>query len=160
LREVALKRAVTKCGIVAALCTIVAHARAPSGHYETFGPTDDTILDAKTRLTWQRVVGSERFSWAAAAQTCAARTLAGRPARLPSVKELLTLVDEDVNLVYVGTDVLDSRAIDKFAFPATPGTYFWSSTKQGSDALVVDFRYGNTQRLAPDLEVAVRCVAD
>ncbi len=155
-----MRRAVAMGCVVAALCTLVADARAPSGQYETFGPTDDTIADAKTKLTWQRVVSAERFSWASASQACGTRTLGGKPARLPTVKELLTIVDEDVNLVYVGTDVLDSRAIDKFAFPDTPGTYFWTSTKLGGDALVVDFRYGNTQPLALDLKVAVRCVAD
>ncbi len=153
--------AALRVGLVSLVVVLasVAHARAPSGQYETFGPTDDTIRDARTKLIWQRMV-TPQLTWEAASQFCSTIKLGGLVARLPSVKELLSIVDEDVNYVYVGTDVLESRAIDKFAFPDTPGTYFWTSTKAGGDALVIDFRDGKTQKLARDLKLAVRCVTN
>jgi hypothetical protein len=155
-----MRRAVAVCCVVLALSSLVAHARAPVGQYETFGADDVTIRDGKTKLTWDRKVSVERYTWAAATAACNARILSGKTWRLPTAKELLTIVDQDVNWVYVGTDDLEPRAIDKFAFPDTPGFYFWTSTKVGSDPFVVDFRYGNTQQLAQGSLANVRCVAD
>lgn len=146
-------------GLGIALFSFGAHARAPAGQYQTFDQGDDTIRDARTKLVWQRAVAPQ-LTWAAAAQTCDTLQLGGNTFRLPTVKELLSIVDEEVDHVYVGTDELEPRAIDRFAFPGTPGALFWTSTKAGSDAFVIDFRYGNTQTLPLDLKLAVRCVAN
>jgi hypothetical protein len=54
----------------------------------------DTAYDTKTRLTWQRGGGGP-LSWPAAKAYCSALAVAGGGFRLPTVKELATLLDED-----------------------------------------------------------------
>ena len=92
-----------------------AAAEAPVGRYVV---EEGTVTDTRTRLTWQRAPDLTARAWTQAAPYCAALELSGKGWRLPSVKELLTLVDE-------------SRwgpAIDPGAFPGTPSDYFWTSS--------------------------------
>jgi RNA polymerase sigma factor (sigma-70 family) len=80
---------------------------------------DGMVTDPATGLTWQRSTSSATMSATAATTYCAALNLGGYSWRLPSEKELATLVDE--------TRV--SPAIDVSAFPDTaPDVWYWSST--------------------------------
>jgi hypothetical protein len=93
-----------------------AFADAPTGRYVVDG---GTVTDTRTRLTWQRSPDATPRGWTFAAPYCSDLDLNGKGWRLPSVKELLTLVDE-------------SRwgpAIDPVAFPSTPSDYFWTSSQ-------------------------------
>lgn len=102
-------------------------AGAPLGRYTAQGPV---VIDNLTHLTWQAVVatsggqdGAGRSTWADAKSTCA--TLGGGY-RLPTAKELLTLIDFSRT----------SPAIDTSlgAFPDTPPEPFWTATPlQGID---------------------------
>lgn len=92
----------------------VPSARAPS----CFVSSAATVYDPHTKLTWQRAVDSGSFTSVDAQRYCAALDAAGGGWRLPSLKELMTLVD--VTRV--------DPAIDTGAFPATPSEFFWSST--------------------------------
>jgi hypothetical protein len=99
------------------------HAGAPSCRYVVHG--DGTVNDTQTGLTWEQTVGAtaQTVDWPTAMQYCAALTLGGPGRwRLPTIKELLTLVD-------VGVDVLEAMgfAIDAQVFP-TPVNVLWSST--------------------------------
>ncbi|WP_449479665.1 Lcl C-terminal domain-containing protein [Streptomyces atroolivaceus] len=77
------------------------------------------VTDPTTGLTWQRATAPGTMSPAAADAYCAALTVGGRAWRLPTVKELATLVD----------DSRVSPAIDRAAFPDTPGTgAYWSAS--------------------------------
>ena len=101
--------------VFSALRASPAFAEAPSGRYVV---EEGTVTDTRTRLTWQRAPDSSPRVWTQAAPYCGALELNGKGWRLPSVKELLTLVDE-------------SRwgpAIDPVAFPGTPSDYFWTSS--------------------------------
>ena len=132
---------------VAATAATAASAAVPAGRY-TF-PATGTVLDTKTKLTWQQAPATGTFSWASAKTYCAAQVPVGW--RLPTVKELETLVD-------------DSRvgpAIDPTAFPATPSSAFWSSsTVAGQPGLAweVIFYYGNTDTGDATHPFNVRCV--
>jgi len=54
----------------------------------------ETVTDQTSGLIWERNAPTVETAWAAAQTRCAGLTLGGKTARLPTVKELLTLVDE------------------------------------------------------------------
>jgi hypothetical protein len=94
-------------------------ADAPCGRYRL---TATTAYDTMTLLTWQRGHGPTNLSFRAAQSYCAGLTLGGAAWRLPTLKELYTLVD-----------VQESSGLDPTAFPGSPATeygtpYYWSST--------------------------------
>jgi hypothetical protein len=89
---------------------------SPPARYEI---RPQEILDVATGLHWQRAIGPKALPFTAAAAYCAHLKLAGKPRwRVPTMGELLTLIDEHA----------DSPMIDRSAFPATPGEPFWSSS--------------------------------
>jgi hypothetical protein len=74
--------------------------------------------DDYTGLTWQRSVDPKTYTWQDANRHCAELDPSGAGWRLPSLGELLTLVD------FTRTE----PAIDPSAFPDTPSEFFWSSS--------------------------------
>jgi hypothetical protein len=123
----------------------VARANSPGGRY-TIGT--GTILDTKTNLTWQQPAPTGTYTWANAKTYCS--TL-GTGWRLPTIKELQTLVDYSRS---------DSPKIDS-AFSGTVADHYWSSTVLAgspSSAWSLGFSDGLTGN--PDLPVMiyVRCV--
>jgi hypothetical protein len=144
---------------------VLARADAPPGQYAAFNQADTVITDNKTLLNWQRTVTTlSTFSGAVAA--CNGLSLGGFPSgwRLPSYKELLTLVDESPHMEYpTGAPV--QIAIDGNAFPETPVTpfpgYYWTSSVDPNAAaslLVVQFADGQGVSLAGNQTAWVRCV--
>lgn len=135
---------------------------APADQYETFDRTSLIVTDAKTRLVWARVV-TQQATFAQTTDACTNRfeLLAGR--RLPSVKELLTLVDEYPHDVYENGREL-KRAIDQQAFDGGQFTTptdkpYWTSTPAGPNRYwVVDFATGETTTRAVGEAAHVRCV--
>jgi hypothetical protein len=127
-------------------------ADAPSGRYGF--PTSTTVLDTKTGLVWQRKVSVTPTSQAAGASTCFNNPMAltGTGWRLPTAKELLTLLD-----------LSRSNGLDSSAFPSEPSGAYWSSTKAnaaGDLAWLVNFPPGNTPNESAQASQAslVRCV--
>lgn len=106
---------------------------------------DGTILDNITGLTWQKcalgesgsdcsggLIGS--YTWSSAQTVCASSTLAGGGWRLPTMTELMSIVDYEESL---GT--LDA------VFPGT-SSYYWTSTPHAyysSLAWLVGFSQGS-----------------
>ncbi len=135
--------------ILAASWTNHGYADAPEGRY-TIG--DGTVLDTKTNLEWQQTISEDSFTWEAAKTHCSTLSLNGSaPWRLPSMKELQTLVDRRRMV----------PAIDLKAFPNTPAAHFWTSSPlagSASDAWYVGFDYGNTYYDAVTNTYRVRCV--
>ena len=137
---------------IAVISTAPADAAAPAGRYVT---TSTTVYDTKTKLTWQRTVTTTGYSWADAKTYCASAAVSailGGTGRLPTVKELTTLVDYAAN---------PPPAIDLTAFPGTPAEVFWTSTAQlgsTSVAWIIDFGPGVTKTdIVTDMD-DVRCV--
>jgi hypothetical protein len=111
---------------------------------DSSGTANALVTDSKTGLTWQRCSAGQSF----AAGTCSgtantytheealayAKTQTGW--RLPSVKELSSLVDSS----------LIGPAISATVFPATPTYSAWASSPYASDAAsawVVNFTDGS-----------------
>jgi hypothetical protein len=96
------------------------HARAdvPPCRYKVGG---DTVLDNLTGLTWQRRDNGDRVFWNDAVAACYRLDLDGGGWRLPSIRELQTLID-----------IREVVAIDETVFSSTR-TYFWSSTPYAAD---------------------------
>ena len=126
-----------------------AGADAPSGRYTL--PGDGTVVDTKTQLTWQRVVPGSTFNWTDAMTYCQNPGLPGTGWRLPSVKELQTIVDV----------TLSNPAIDGTAFPGTPVDTFWTSSPVAggaSQVWAVNFADGTQFGPAVSTATRVRCV--
>lgn len=113
-----------------AIATIInlptlAEASAPAGRYvvTSGGTNKGTVYDTKTKLTWQQAVQSN-YTWSGAKTYCAGvgSTLGGSGWRLPTIKELYTIVEFSLS---------DLPRIDASAFPGTPADaadYFWSAS--------------------------------
>jgi hypothetical protein len=150
----------------------VARADAPIGsnaQYGVFDEKNDTIADNRTGLTWDRDPSSTLVSFVGAQTYCATLNRGGLATgwRVPSYKELLTLVDESPHPEYDGTtDVYKAIDSHAFGFQYTPFTspYYWSSSVSAvapGYAYLVDFRSGRT--LSQDrnfFSSLVRCVHD
>jgi len=123
------------------------------------GTPNALVTDSKTGLTWQRCSVGQSF----AASTCSgtagtysheqalayAKTQTGW--RLPSVKELSSLVDSN----FIGP------SINGTAFPATPSFYTWASSPYASDptsAWVVLFAEGSVKASSRSNAFHVRLV--
>ncbi|HEX7481307.1 MAG TPA: DUF1566 domain-containing protein [Polyangiales bacterium] len=116
-------------------------------------PADGTVYDTRTKLTWQRESDIDTFTLAAVQSYCAGLALAGGNWRLPTISELLSIVD-----------VTNYRpAIDPNAFPGTPRAEFWSSSLSVSEpgnTWSVSFGEGHSFTAGPYASNAyhVRCV--
>jgi hypothetical protein len=110
-----------------------------------------TVRDARTGLTWQRSAPDERYTWAEARRYAARLALDGGGWRLPTVQELISLVDYSRH----------EPAIDTEAFPNTPPGWFWSATPYAGGegrAWGVYFSVGSANYGGDLYGGAVRCV--
>jgi hypothetical protein len=125
-----------------------APADAPAGRYTI---ASGVVTDNFTKLHWQQAVGSTGMTWSEATSYCQSLNWNGTGWRLPSMKELQTIVDKTKH----------GPAIDTTAFPSTPSSGFWSSSPVAGnydDAWYVNFNVGVTDYSVVDFNNAVRCV--
>lgn len=122
-----------------------------------YQPAGDSVADGLTGLAWQRAVSPGRLSFADARAYCAG--LDGG-FRLPTVNELLTLVDFSVAQTTAPTPPM----IDALAFPETPAEVFWTSSVPqlaSVTAYTVNFANGQTvikTSMSAPPDANVRCV--
>lgn len=116
-------------GIAAGL-TLLARADAPAGRYTI---ANGTVYDTKTKLTWQQAVPSGTYILADAKAYCSGLSLAGTGWRVPTVRELQTIVDESRR----------DPAIDPTAFPSTPSAWFLTRTYSGVASLPECISFGS-----------------
>ena len=142
-------------GITLAFAT-VAGANAPAGRYTFSGAAGAmTVYDTKTKLTWQQTGPATTDALTAAMSYCptVGASLGGTGWRLPTVKELLTLVDFSQP-----TGLL----IDLNAFPGTMSVGYWSSSvyfPSGSSVFwTVNFKSGYVDPHNIPGPYAIRCV--
>jgi hypothetical protein len=157
-----VKRPAAACLIlVSVLAARATGADAPPCRYTI--PGDGTVIDTKTKLVWEQAEGDATGSldWPAAKQFCATLRLGGPEHwRLPTIKELFTLVD--VSAEFMTTPRY--FAIDEGVF-ATPSNALWSSTPEpGTAATGKAFAWalyfdGSTQPVDTSMfGLGVRCV--
>jgi hypothetical protein len=113
--------------------------------------------DVETGLIWQQADSGTTMAFSAAAPYCASLALNGHTWRVPSIKELSTLVDETPPISKV------SPAIDTTTFPSTAAsTPYWSSSlfdgeaATAHDPWVINFEDGFTEY--NQTAALVRCV--
>jgi hypothetical protein len=129
-------------------------ADAPRDQYAPFTGSSKDITDRFTELTWDRTAKK-------AAYTIAVGDCVGVGKRIPTLKELLTLVDEDPRQEYENGAIFN-KPIDTNAFPHNPPDFFFSSTpvqdKAATRVWGVDFRTGATTDLQQTEPAYYRCV--
>jgi hypothetical protein len=169
----ALRHVVSSAGALAVVAS-VARADAPAGansQYRYFDASAVIIIDNFTGLSWQRAA-YPNLTFLAAANYCANLSLGPLTTgwRVPSVKELLTLVDESPHSEYEnGMEVpkyIDSHAfglsLSGVGFTPVDAPY-WSSSLYPTDSsqgYVVQFKTGQTIIFPTGSGVYVRCVHD
>ncbi|WP_434041131.1 MULTISPECIES: DUF1566 domain-containing protein [Sorangium] len=129
-----------------------------------------TVTDKQTGLTWQRDGDGNAYTRAAAAKHCDDLELAGLTWRLPTVQELLTIVDH----------ARPAPALDPDSFPAPEPchmclpeavlcecpNWYWSSTDYAymkgdkKQAWKVGFGAGYEDAMTEESHGRVRCVAN
>ncbi|MFO0739359.1 MAG: DUF1566 domain-containing protein [Labilithrix sp.] len=131
-----------------------------AAQYRPFESSAPFIFDRKTQLQWQRGRSDKQVTFANAKCT---------EGRLPSLKELLTIFDEEPAARYNGT-AYENRFIDQQAFglvqgdstrDRTPAGAFWTSSFVDEDqenVWTVDFKTGNVQSLPVGSMAWTRCV--
>ena len=161
-------RAMLAASAVVVLGTL-ARADAPGDQYNLFNLNSDAIQDLKTGLVWQRYPLAG-LSFDDAATQCAQLSLDTLTTgwRVPSGKELLTLVDESPHVEYEG-GVLVQKWIDGNAFlgplasPVLAYAGYWTSSAYPVGppygyAYTVDFSNGVAQQQPMTTMQYVRCV--
>jgi hypothetical protein len=112
---------------------------------------DGTVVDARSKLVWQRDAEANGLAWADAKAYCETLPLAGGGFRLPNMKELQTLVDEGAV----------DPAVDLDAFPGAPSESFWTATPLAggaTEAWFVNFYNGVAYTSLVDHTYRARCV--
>ncbi|PAT38861.1 hypothetical protein CK623_12770 [Vandammella animalimorsus] len=121
-------------------CTANAHP----GHFEPVPESNGAeVRDTATGLVWRRCSEGQSWDGTSCVGTFSRMTYdeamahaEGQPdGRLPSLKELQTLVNRDCT----------NPAIDTDTFPNTPGTWYWTRTPyagSSADAWIVGFSEG------------------
>jgi hypothetical protein len=146
-------KTVVACGSVIAAALLAeptSHASAPPGHYTV---SNGTVVDTMTSLTWQQTVSTSQYTQAQAIAYCVGLSSTGPRWRVPTFRELLTIVDFSV--------AQPGPTIDTAAFPGTPASYFWTATPYAgasNNAWVVLFSGGFTTNQAASNTNYVRCV--
>lgn len=136
---------------------------APVDQYDQFPGEATTIRDAKTGLTWARTK-VQRIPLDQAPLYCGS-TVFSPDGRVPTVKELLTLVAEDAYQYYQPNGTYTAKAIDRAAFPqqyVPTDADYWTSTPtiDNSRVWAVNFKTGETVAHLPTESLYVRCVKE
>ncbi len=148
-----IKRRFTVGFVVAALALLsstTSSANAPASQYTIAG---GVVTDNMTGLKWQQTLSPSSYTFSGAGTYCGGTIASSTGWRIPSLRELATLVDRSKT----------SPAIDATAFPSTPSVQFWTSSVNGTYAFWLDFTDGSfnstdTSYMTPPPTLRVRCV--
>lgn len=137
--------------IIAVFLVVGANDSRADAPIDQYVVSNGTVFDTKSQLLWEQNPPNAAYRWDEAQSRCASLSLLGTGWRLPSMKELQTIVD-------------DSRmqpTIDVTAFPDTAWEKYWSSTVRAfdtADAWLVNFDYGGTSTEDKNFGFRARCV--
>jgi hypothetical protein len=128
------------------------HASCTDSEESAYSVAGDSAHDRDTGLTWQRAVDHDNYTWQEANAFCSRLNANGRTWRLPSLRELLTLVDV----------TRFEPAIDTSVFPNTPSEFFWSSSPSSTPPGTgwgVNFTRGSSGAALLGTKAHVRCTS-
>jgi hypothetical protein len=140
----------------------------PDGQYGLFNQSTEVIPDQQTGLYWQRYPSTTAVYYANSFDVCASLSLATPGGstgwRVPSYKELMTILDEVPHTEYEGGSLVQ-KFIDSHAFPGTQPAYYWTSSPylqniNPNNAYAIDFGTGSPNQLGTGNQAYVRCVHD
>jgi hypothetical protein len=164
-----MRRLLQRLVVLSLFVAVPALAQAPSNQYEPYDRTTPTITDHFTKLEWDRFKVNDLISHDNAVNYCTTAFLGGG-GRLPTVKELLTILDEEPHQEYEGTAYV-TKWIDRNAFGNADQTgkvittpvdkAYWSDTQTylGPGTFwSVDFSTGQMKPATATSSLAVRCV--
>lgn len=86
---------------------------------ERFTVSEGTVMDRATGLEWQQSASATAYDFPRAFDACVALSLNGGNWRLPTVRELISIVDFSRR----------NSSIDVTVFPGAPNRVFWTSTR-------------------------------
>lgn len=146
MKTCAIFYAFSVAGLIVA--AIPVRAETPPGRYVVAGA--GLVTDLRTGLTWQQTPDMAFYTWMEASTYCRSFSVGlSSGFRLPSLKEMLTLVDP--------TRV--APALDIMMFPNTPPEWFWTaSDRSPMGPAAVSFDTGATSFFAATDSLRVRCV--
>ncbi len=156
------RRLLPRAILAVILLALPAAADAPRDQYERYDGDSLTIKDTFTLLEWDRK-GVFKSTWDSAFGNCALLSSfkSTPPGRLPTVKELLTIVDEEPHQEYEFGNLVP-KMIDANAFASadTPvDAPYWTSTPAGTDAFwTVSFKTGLMAAQPRTAQANARCV--
>ncbi len=147
-------------GVFGAVFAIAALSRAdaPPDQYVEFNSANTLITDQQTELQWTRATSAQKGDQANALKICTANFT-----RLPTYRELLSLVDESPHTDWdPEAGAATYRYIDPNAFPGTPGDKFWTMSPNPlkNGFMYVDFGTGEAHPSQPGDMAYTRCVQD
>ena len=149
-------------GLAGSFVTLPATADAPPGQYVTFTRESTTIQDSETKLEWERFF-TRTLKTSAQAQTQCDASFGGLPGRIPTIKELFTIFDEEPHTAYEFKGYV-TRHVHQPAFGDTTGVDrpYWSSTPVTTDPTKVwGFSFADGAMVELDASSAtayIRCV--
>ena len=142
------------------LLAVPAAADAPRDQYDRFDSDSVTIKDTFTKLEWDRRAVF-KSDYAGATGNCALLSSLESSGRLPSVKELLTILDEEPHDEYEFGKLVP-KMIDGLAFADTPvDLAYWTSTPAsaaGDTFWTLSFKTGLMAPLPKTSSAYARCV--
>ena len=155
------RRFLPRAVLVAILLALPAAADAPRDQYDRFDGDSVIIKDAFTKLEWDRRGVLENVAYVSAAGGCSFVDALEGTGRLPTIKELLTILDEAPHVEYENKG-LTPKHIDGVAFADTPVNLpYWSSTFAAPGKVwVLSFATGLMEQLPTDgtAKAHARCV--
>jgi hypothetical protein len=142
------RRLLPRAVVTLLVLALPAAADAPPDQYDRFDAGSVTIKDVFTRLEWDRRGVLEGVTHAAASGGCALPGVLGGVGRLPTIKELLTILDEAPHDEYEFGRVV-SKHLDGAAFAGAPVDLpYWSSTPAAPGTVwALDFGTGLMEQL-------------
>lgn len=164
-----IRRFVSSLPLLVAFVAIPSFASAPGTpdpQYASFTQDDRIIKDRKTGLDWKRTVLIESVK-SVAEFHCESQAFSPSIGRLPTIKELMTIFDEEPFLEYKGGKNIrkhfdrDAFGIDQAGNDFSPVDYaYWSQTPGVTPGKfwTLNFSTGAMEEKLPGDKAHTRCV--
>lgn len=155
------RRFLPRAVLAVVLLALPAAADAPRDQYDRFDGDSVTIKDAFTKLEWDRHGVLENVTYGAAEGGCPFLPSLENVGRLPTIKELLTLLDEEPHPEYEFGKLVDKHLDGTAFFEAPVNQPYWSSTPaEPGKVWGLSFATGLMQQLPtdPSTKANARCV--